>query len=496
MSQPINHEIMSPSSKFDVYVEGITLQDEPATLQIDLRIAGQPFFSRVTYHSIPSWTALWSRCDDSTLRPRLLGALVAWECMCFMALGGERLILCPGLACTEQVRALWTDCFRKQLGEWRYLNHLTYSSIDYPQLIVQNESLVAMEQSSAPSRKTAPPPRHLLTNGGGKDTLAGMLLLGETEVPYDLYEGFLPIGNSSIALQKQLLQRLKDAAARHDSQSIGVSVEDNYFSCPMTIFEEMGVQTTHIKTDFAVGHTANYVGYFPLILYHGYTHVWFNIERSADHANLFWHDEPINHQWCKSVEYQAKSTALFRAITGADWFAGFSSTLRGMYDTTIYQLVTRHPALLSATHSCNYGKPWCNRCPKCCFCYLMMTAYLGEEYARSVVGTKDSLFTMPENQTHWADLFDPTKVAWECVPAHEECQLAAFFCYQQGLTYPILTQYGNLDMEKAGALWQHYSTVDWPLIPAELRSALANQLAAAEDPLFTVLKTERTLVAA
>ena len=66
----------------------------------------------------------------------------------------------------------------------------------------------------------------------------------------------------------------------------------------------MGVKSKFFKTDFAVGHTSNYPGYYPIILYHQYTHMAFNIEASAERTMATWNGEKINHQWCKSQEYQ------------------------------------------------------------------------------------------------------------------------------------------------------------------------------------------------
>lgn len=467
---------VKPSKKFDVWIRGISLQDQPATLQIDLEIAGKAFFSRVIYHSIPSWQALWDRCATPGVQPRLLGVLVAWEAMRFLALGGERVILCPGLQCDEQIRALWTYCFRHQLGEWRYLNQLRYGSPRYPELVVQESSRSVGAPVVLPPAK-----RVLLTNGGGKDTLAGMTLLTEAGVPFDLYEGYLPIGNNSIVLQEGLLQRLKAAAAPSTTATIKVSVEDNFFSCPDEQLAALGVVAQHTKIDFAVGHTANYIGYFPVILYHGYTDVWFNIERSADNIMVDWEGEAINHQWCKSVDYQQAAQQVFAWVTQSDWFRGFSSTLRGLYDMSIYGIVAQHPAQMRATHSCNYGKPWCNHCLKCCFCYLMMCAHFDEAFAQTVVGSSVSLFAMPENAVHWAGLLDSEQVAWECVPSHEECQLAAFICLQKGIDSPVLRAHLRLTRQEAATLWQRYTEVDWTWIPPELHPVLTAKLAKAPN---------------
>ena len=228
----------------------------------------------------------------------------------------------------------------------------------------------------------------------------------------------------------------------------------------------MEVKIKHFKTDFMVGNTANYVGYFPLILHHRYEKIWLNIERSADDTMTTWNGESINHQWCKSKEYFKLSVDLFNMVSDCDWFDGFHSTLHGLYDISIYKIVSQHPSLLKETHSCNYGKPWCCECVKCCFCYLMMSAYLGEEYAMSVVGSSTSLFEKAENTDHWKALFDENKVAWECVPSSAECLEASQMCLDKGISYDVLRQKSDIDSGSCK------KSIYWDDVPEQLHEAV------------------------
>lgn len=458
--------------KFNVNVISIKLEDNPASITINLKIAGHEFFSKITYKTIPSWDELWKKCGGLRFASSILGAIVAWDSMRFLSLGGEEVFLCEGLELDELTKKFWRHCFLNQFGEWRFLNTFLYRKNNLPQIICSNnlndsDSDVSAKdtiQSSFLNENE----RWLLANGGGKDTLVGMLLFNDAKVNYDVYEGYLPIGGSW-ELQASLLANLRNAITPTDVNFVSVTVEDNFFSLDEETINKMGITAKFFKTDFAVGHTANYPGYFPLILYHNYSHVWFNIEASSDRIMAIWNEEHINHQWCKSEEYQKGSTELFLRITNNHFFKGFSSTLRGLNDIHIYAIANTDSELLKKTHSCNYGKPWCRKCPKCCFSYLMMCSIKDESFALEVVGGQQSLFEMPQNIEHWHNLLDHTKVAWECVPSHEECLIAVNECLQKGIYYPILENFAKQAEMLLPEIQQQYKTVNWDKIPRELR---------------------------
>ena len=292
-------------------------------------------------------------------------------------------------------------------------------------------------------------------------------------MPYDIYEGTLPLGGSH-EVQRALLKALRAVASVGDTRLITVEISDDFFSCASETFDRLGVQARHYKSDFAVGHTANYIGYFPIILQHGYSGVWFNIEASADRTMAVWNGEDINHQWCKSVEYQELSTGLFRSLTGQRFEDGFSSTLRGAYDSVIYAIAGSEPAMLAKAHSCNLDKPWCRKCPKCCFSYLMMCSVLGETYAQNVMGLSTSLFDDIDNRSNWRDLLDAQHVAWECVPSHLECLQAVNRCMSQGIRPGVFSEFASRRHDDGDS--GQFLRVTWESIPAPLRRPLLGRI--------------------
>lgn len=462
VSAPTNRPRIS-NPQFNVSVRDVRLLEHPATLEYQVDVGPLNFTSTISYGSVPDWQFL-----NESQKAKMLGALIAWDAMRFLALGGERIILPPSLRVSDDTKSTWRTCFLKQFGEWRYRNNFQYASNEYP-FIESDSANSDFKQSDSPDIDSSNGERWLLTNGGGKDTLTGMLLLNEVGTPYDVFEGRTPIGGT-IELQDQLLATLRSTVAPQ-SRQISVTITDNFYDRPAADFIDAGVEVDYFKTDFAVGHTANYVGFFPILLFHGYSRVWFNIEKSADDFDVIWNAEQISHEWCKSSEYQILMTSLFSELFGEQRFKGFASTLRGLHDTMIYRIACSEPDLLTLTHSCNYNKPWCAKCPKCCFCYLMMAANLGEEFAMKVLGVDYSLIEDLELQEVWTSLLNPEFVAWECVASADECALALTrFATENSI--PTGLQRFAVNHDDAIELESRFNHVDWDAVPTILQSAL------------------------
>jgi UDP-N-acetyl-alpha-D-muramoyl-L-alanyl-L-glutamate epimerase len=460
---------------FDVHILEVKLIDRPASIITYYRVGHLNFYSQITYLSIPGWNEFKAKVNLKSENPlahsKLITTIVLWDAMRFMALGGERLILPKDFPCDDFIAKKWQYCFYNQLSEWRYRNNFHYKN-NLPELVYTSTVLDAHVEKKAPLSNIAP--KILLTNGGGKDSLTGMLLLNNAHISYDLYESSLPCGGDQKE-QDFLLEKLGSALTQNYSKTKKVIIKDNFFSTPDEVFENSGVSTKHYKSDFAVGHTANYAGYYPVILFHDYTDVWFNIEKSADRTMVLWNEESINHQWCKSTDYQYQSNNLFRHLFPNIHFNGFKSTIRGLSDISIYTLVSQHPHLLLLTHSCNNEKPWCNRCPKCLFCYLMMTAFIDEQYAQEVTGVSKSLFSNSTLLDIWDDLLDPERVSWECVPSSEESKIAVYMCIQQNLNYPILKKHAP-SLQVFNSLLKKYAIVDYCAVPPQLHNSLRQML--------------------
>ncbi|CAA0104984.1 Uncharacterised protein [BD1-7 clade bacterium] len=433
----INHA----SPTFDVAVTQITLLDNPLSIHIDYQVADMQFHTHIKYRSIATWQAIHQKLDDAQVE-RMVALIAAWDAMRYLALGGTTVILPANYALPASDKAAWQHCFLNQFGEWRFKNRITYEKA-YP--LLQTCSLDTDNQKAS-KQVRAKNSKILLANGGGKDTLLGCVLLShQSDCEYEFYHGFLPYGGCA-STQQYLLEQLS-STFRPDKEPVSIDITDNYCNQGKDFFERHGVFVTDYHVDFSVGHTSNYVGYFPLLVEHGYEVMLFNIEKSADQPNCQWRGDDINHQWCKSTEYRDICTHLYHCLVENSSFKGFKSTIKGFYDTSIYQILSKYPEKLQLTHSCNIDKPWCKQCTKCCFCYLMMTAFCSEETAKNIMQLETSLFTDPNTQSTWQALLCPDQHAWECVASKAECHLACSICVDKGYSYPVLRKYLQQDVE-------------------------------------------------
>lgn len=425
---------MRSNPECNVFITGYRLNDHPASLTIDYKIHSQRFFSKITYNSINAWIDVQEQCSEQAFK-QMIALIMAFDGMRFMSLGGEQLTLPDELPLPLAIKDEWTGLFRNVYGEWRYINAISYPSKSYPQLSCKTiDCLANIEDNDTVSES-----KILVSNGGGKDTLYSLLNLNLTNTQYDIYQAYLPLGGN-ISTQKYLLDRLRNKVAKETAELREVYIEDNFVNYPKSKLRFLDPDLKSNNIDFFVGHTANYVGLFPLIIQDHYTELKFNIEKTSDRIMLQWEHseqdgelliEDLNHQYCKSSIFREKVLYYFNLLFMNKNFHGFTSSLQNMNDTEIYKkIASMAPELIVFSHSCNINKPWCRKCPKCCFSYLMMCAYLSKALADTTFCCLDNeinLFTDPDNTVNWSALFNANEVAWECVAPTDEC-LEALSC--------------------------------------------------------------------
>ena len=197
----------------------------------------------------------------------------------------------------------------------------------------------------------------------------------------------------------------------------------------------------------------------PIVLQYGYKHIVVGYERSADASNLIWDKtgEEINHQWFKSTQ----SDRLLRNYINEELIGdlNYFSLLRPIYDTVIFGLLDKDSNALKDTHSCNIGKPWCERCAKCAYVYLACMAYLPEEQVKSTF--QNNLFDLPENQIWYRELLGLEKhKAFECVGEIEEVRLAFEICRRKGLKGKALKMFEEEVQQDYRAIAEKYTDVN------------------------------------
>ena len=100
-----------------------------------------------------------------------------------------------------------------------------------------------------------------------------------------------------------------------------------------------------------------------------------------------------------------------------------SSALAGVSEVAIFNALNQIPEQVPHTHSCNVKKPWCYKCPKCCYVFLGMSAVLPTEIIIATFGTTNMLDD-PDNEFHYRSLFGlEPQTPFECVGTVEDSLL-------------------------------------------------------------------------
>jgi hypothetical protein len=115
-------------------------------------------------------------------------------------------------------------------------------------------------------------------------------------------------------------------------------------------------------------------------------------ESSASSPNLYWHGEPVNHQWSKSAEAELALQDALQSRLGVP--ALYFSLLRHLNEMQIARLFCSISAYDDVMTSCNNAytidRPssdrWCGDCPKCRFVFLALAPHAGLERLVKIFG--------------------------------------------------------------------------------------------------------------
>ena len=155
-------------------------------------------------------------------------------------------------------------------------------------------------------------------------------------------------------------------------------------------------------------------------------------EWSSSVGNLEVGGRVVNHQWSKSLAFEAgfRSVLAGSVGSGVDYF----SRLRPYSELLIAERFARHGDYHLAFQSCNRGfhidpdmrlDRWCGQCDKCCFIDLILSPFLDAAGLAEIFGGReplDDLDLLPRFQA----LVDTSGALkpWECVGEVDECRAA------------------------------------------------------------------------
>lgn len=118
---------------------------------------------------------------------------------------------------------------------------------------------------------------------------------------------------------------------------------------------------------------------------YNYKYIILSNELSASEPNTHWRGLDINHQYSKSFEFEQDFSTYVSKYMTQD--ISYFSLLRGVHEYKIAEIFCQQAQdFFSSFSSCNknfvissqvthHGR-WCGVCEKCCFVYLMLSAFL------------------------------------------------------------------------------------------------------------------------
>lgn len=155
-------------------------------------------------------------------------------------------------------------------------------------------------------------------------------------------------------------------------------------------------------------------------------------EWSSSVGNLEVDGRTVNHQWSKSLAFEAAFRAVLAASvgTGVDYF----SRLRPYTELLIAERFARLDGYHLAFQSCNRGfhidparrlDRWCGQCDKCAFIDLILSPFMDAERLAQVFGGREPLDDL-DLLGRFEALVDTSGALkpWECVGEVDECRAA------------------------------------------------------------------------
>jgi hypothetical protein len=297
---------------------------------------------------------------------------------------------------TRQGQDFALDVYSNGLGEFYARNQLShFGKIDI--------------DARRDTRKGRPSPllrdRALLPIGGGKDSLVSVELLDAAGLDYTPFavnpKG--PILGSVDRIGRTPLYVTRTL----DPEMIRLSKEPGYLNghVPSTAINSM-------------------IGALTALLF-SYNRIVLSNERSASEGNVVHDGREVNHQYSKSLDFEARIAGVLAEATGGS--LGYFSLLRPYSEAKIARLFARETRFDHVFSSCNRnfklsghdGPLWCGECPKCHFTFLILAPVMDRDRLLGIFG--QNLLDQPRHEQAFRELTGLAgQKPWECVGEIEE----------------------------------------------------------------------------
>lgn len=261
-----------------------------------------------------------------------------------------------GFSLTKEQAEFWNTLYLNGLAEFFYLMKIDFRNlINFP----FDNSLTKIEPSDIKL-----PPRALLLNGAGKDSILSAELLKEDGKVFDFFTFSPTPAHKRI---EKLVGAKSVTVTRRRDPLLNIILVGSYPS--VSTFTFVSVLLAELL---------------------GYDSIIFSNEKSADIGNLKYLGLDVNHQWCKSSEAETMINSYIQSYITPN--ISTYSLLRQYSEIEIVKRFVQYPKYLFDVTSCNtyFWLPpmqqklmrtnyWCGRCPKCVFLFACFSAYLPKE---------------------------------------------------------------------------------------------------------------------
>lgn len=340
--------------------------------------------------------------SDTAAFAKLLGLTACVLGVSYFKLLAPLIIEAPSIALTGAEHAFVIDIYENGLGEFYARNDLKRFG---------RLTLRAPEDNERVPAAPHLPDRALLPIGGGKDSLVSVQLLEAAEIAFTPFavnpKGPILTSVDKIGLPPLYVTRTLDA------EMIRLSRDPGYFNghVPSTAINSM-------------------IGSLTALLF-GYNRIVLSNERSASEGNVTFDGREANHQYSKSLDFEARIASVLAGATGGA--LGYFSLLRPYSEARIAALFARFDRFDRVFSSCNRnfrlsghdGPLWCGECPKCHFVFLIFAPVMARARLIGIFG--QNLLAKPENEHSFRELSGLAgQKPWECVGEIEEAAACLF----------------------------------------------------------------------
>lgn len=309
---------------------------------------------------------------------------------------------------TQAQADFWTNVYEKGFGEFYYKNQIDWHGlVNFPVDSLQAPKAVDIDIK----------PNYLVPIGGGKDSLVTVELLKQKKVGCTLF-----------SVRDYPILKAVEPITGLNRLIVGRKMDAKLFDLNEGVVFNGHVPRTAINAVLALGQAV--LSEFSTIV--------FSSERSANHGNVEYLGEEINHQYSKSFIFEK----LLHEYITENISSNFSvfSLLRPLSELQIVELFSQlGEKYFQLFSSCNANFTqnnqqdvrWCCSCSKCLFVHICLAMFLDEVTIKNIFG--GDVFNNKALLSDFIGLtgFGETK-PFECVGTPAEVLVAMETMYEQG----------------------------------------------------------------